>query len=276
MAATTHQAGWFLVGKPDTRGRVRTARQSHFWTEDGPALCGYKRWNVRPGRVPVYGHSDKHDKCPKCVKLASAPVEAPVAAPVPFLAPPPRAQLFAPPTWDAFVDSTPKRASLSELFALLNETYFNNEVPNIPVTWNARLKRAAGRCFVMSVGDKGTPTRIDLAKKILDTRAKLLRTLAHEMVHAWLYATQPRSVAKGHGPLFQAKMRTITGEDGNHTYHTYETSHLKRFVPVCPNSERAEHWCTRTFQPRVRRNRHAVCPHCRAGIVWRENPDYTG
>ena len=123
------------------------------------------------------------------------------------------------------------------MFVRLNNEHFNNEIPNIPVVWNNRMTTTAGYCrykrsrvlALMGNRQELTVTKIDLSVQLFRNEnfdiEKIERTLAHEMVHAYLIHKYNE---KGHTPRFQRMMTRITGEYKNHRCHNYNTEGLRR------------------------------------------------
>jgi predicted SprT family Zn-dependent metalloprotease len=123
---------------------------------------------------------------------------------------------------------------LTNLYIELNAEHFNSELPNdLPVTWNSRLRTTAGYCHYKwredqskRIGNKLIDAKaITMNPRLLTTVEKIVDTLIHEMVHAWLAHTTGRD--DGHNWRFQRKMDQLAGYKRSHTYHDYDTSKLK-------------------------------------------------
>lgn len=114
--------------------------------------------------------------------------------------------------------------NLQTLYRQLNRQYFGGLLKDVPVEWNSRLRRSAGRChYDIERTYRGTinsnPHKIDLNPKMLSQHpARLKGTLLHEMTHVHLIdlCGDP-----GHGNRFQAIMTSITGVKTDHSYHDY-------------------------------------------------------
>jgi predicted SprT family Zn-dependent metalloprotease len=128
------------------------------------------------------------------------------------------------------------RALVPALYAELNAAAFNSMLPeHVPVTWNARLRRTAGRCLFITESPHGSKAAaankqrsaaIELSPRVLDDPERLRSTLAHEMCHAaqWLLD----GVAKPpHGEAFRKWARTVEARVPGlaiTTRHSYEVT----------------------------------------------------
>ena len=131
--------------------------------------------------------------------------------------------------------------NLKVLFGEFNKTYFDNEIPEIPVVWNNKLRVTAGLCHIKWECRKkkvGRPTKISLANKLFAENdwniEQVKNTLLHEMVHAYLVHKYNNS---SHDRNFQNMMSKITGQNKNHRCHTYDVSSLRNKQDVeisCP------------------------------------------
>ncbi len=100
--------------------------------------------------------------------------------------------------------------NLHLLFDELNEAHFGDELRLPELRWNTRLRSSAGR-FVPGRRSLFWPShpKIEIATYLLDLEdglAHIRATLAHEMIHFWLWA---RRRPYGHSAEFYAKMREI-------------------------------------------------------------------
>ena len=94
----------------------------------------------------------------------------------------------------------PPEPELQLLFARLNYRYFNGEVPDCRIAYNARFSNSAGRITYGS-----HPMAIELSPKHFEKYPQALEeTLLHEMIHAWCFA---RFRDTGHGARFKKKLR---------------------------------------------------------------------
>ena len=141
-------------------------------------------------------------------------------------------------------------ADLQLLFARLNYQYFNGEVPDCRIRYNARFSNSAGRITYAA-----PPMLIELSPKHLRQHPEALTdTLLHEMVHAWCYA---KFRDTGHGARFKRKLRDcgITS-----IYHD-----LGSVAPLKESSKRYILRCEGCAFDVLRRNRPrkpASCPRC--------------
>jgi predicted SprT family Zn-dependent metalloprotease len=140
-------------------------------------------------------------------------------------------------------------ADLQLLFARLNYQYFNGEIPDCRIAYNARFSNSAGRITY------GHPLLIELSTKHFRKYPEALEeTLLHEMIHAWCYA---RWRDTGHSARFKKKMRemgigSIYHDLGN-VRPLNESS--KRYILRC------EH-CAFEVLRRKRPGKPASCPRC--------------
>ncbi len=144
----------------------------------------------------------------------------------------------------------PSEADLQLLFARLNYDYFNGEVPNTKIRYNARFANSAGR---ITYG--AHPLLIELSPKHFEKYPEALRdTLLHEMIHAWCFA---RWRDTGHGPRFKKKLRecglsSIYHDLGNVSPRTEST---KRYILRCEQ-------CSFEALRRKRPGKPSSCPRC--------------
>lgn len=144
----------------------------------------------------------------------------------------------------------PSEADLQLLFARLNYTYFNGEVPDCRIAYNGRFSNSAGRITYSVV-----PMLIELSPKHFHKYPQALEeTLIHEMVHAWCYA---RYNDTGHGPRFKKKLRecgltSIYHDLGNVAPRTEST---KRYILRCAQ-------CSFEVLRRKKPGKPASCPRC--------------
>jgi predicted SprT family Zn-dependent metalloprotease len=140
-----------------------------------------------------------------------------------------------------YLHKTPLPARLAlatSLYQKFNLLIFDGALPaDLDISWNKRLTSTAGMTHYKRRIDARTSLpvyscRIELATKVLDTAAKLERTLIHEMCHcaAWMID----HVAKPpHGAVFkkyaQRAMTIVPGVDVS-TCHNYEIFYAYRWA----------------------------------------------
>ena len=140
-----------------------------------------------------------------------------------------------------YLHKTPLPARLAlatSLYQKFNLLIFDGALPaDLDISWNKRLTSTAGMTHYKRRIDARTSLpvyscRIELATKVLDTAAKLERTLIHEMCHcaAWMID----HVAKPpHGAVFkkyaQRAMTVVPGVDVS-TCHNYEIFYAYRWA----------------------------------------------
>uniref|UniRef100_A0A914WIY8 SprT-like domain-containing protein n=1 Tax=Plectus sambesii TaxID=2011161 RepID=A0A914WIY8_9BILA len=91
----------------------------------------------------------------------------------------------------------------AKLFRIYNETIFDLKLPaDLPMQWNVRLRKTAGRCCYRRSPDLARTARIELSTKVCDTADRVRDTLIHELCHAavWLIDGDMKD---GHGPKFR-------------------------------------------------------------------------
>src|SRR4051812_6131966 len=101
----------------------------------------------------------------------------------------------------------PASLSLIELFNRINLENFDGFLDLPQIKWNPRLRSSAGRFIPGSRRYfREIPPIIEVASYLLEERnreALILDTLAHEMIHYWLWIRQK---PYGHTPEFWEKM----------------------------------------------------------------------
>lgn len=141
-------------------------------------------------------------------------------------------------------------ADLQLIFARLNYQFFNGEVPDCRIRYNARFSNSAGR---ITYGSR--PMLIELSPKHFKQHPEALTdTLLHEMAHAWCYA---KFRDTGHGVRFKRKLRDC-GLDS--IYHD-----LGSVAPTKESSKRYILRCEGCAFEALRRNRPrkpSSCPRC--------------
>ena len=124
-----------------------------------------------------------------------------------------------------------------ELFRFYNPFFFYGKLDACFVRWSKRMTLCAGTCQYNS---PGTCT-ITLSESLLQFRTndEIKETLLHEMIHAYLFVTNPKAAAAGdgHGPEFLALMHHINSVTGLHlsVYHNFidEVNHFRKHVWKC-------------------------------------------
>jgi predicted SprT family Zn-dependent metalloprotease len=99
---------------------------------------------------------------------------------------------------------------LNQLFREINQNHFEGFLDPISLQWNSRLRSCAGRFFPGSRKYFRThPPRIEVALYLTEEEnslALIADTIAHEMIHYWLWA---RRKPYGHTAEFLSKMREM-------------------------------------------------------------------
>ena len=96
-----------------------------------------------------------------------------------------------------------------DLFAFYNKTFFFNALEACEVKWSKRMTLCAGTCQHSSFNS----CTITLSQPLLQYRSnnELKETLIHEMIHGYLFLTNPQACKDygGHGKEFQHLMAFI-------------------------------------------------------------------
>ena len=137
------------------------------------------------------------------------------------------------------------------VFAEINEKSFDGFLDAPVLSWNSRLRSSAGR-FIPGRRKffKQEPPTIELASYLLEeqqARDLIYDTLAHEMIHYWLWV---RRKPYGHSAEFYTKMR----EMGVSRYNTVPRTRPFRYVYQCGG-------CRKEF-PTKRRLGVLACSDC--------------
>jgi len=153
---------------------------------------------------------------------------------------------------------------LDRYFFELNAAHFDAFLEKTPLVWNDRLRTSAGR-FIPGRRRffKDDPPVIEIAsylQKIEDSSKHIRDTIAHEMIHYWLWA---RRRPYGHTPEFLAKMREI----GASRYNTVGKRRPFKYIYKCPH-------CHREFPSRKKLNKLACLPCCKAHSRGRYDPRF--
>lgn len=101
---------------------------------------------------------------------------------------------------------------LQRRYHALSVEHFGGRLPDLPVLWEPRLAEVgalARQAFTLEgmFGHVGTRAAILLHPNLAGDEAALARALAHEVVHAYLYAIGQPSAT--HGPAFRAELQRL-------------------------------------------------------------------
>jgi len=88
---------------------------------------------------------------------------------------------------------------LQKLARNLYKEMFGEEL-KIPVIFNTGFSRTLGRAYYRLVGNRYTPTRLEIASNLTDNFEHLMFTLKHELIHVYLY---DKFADDTHGKRFQ-------------------------------------------------------------------------
>ncbi|CAG9464995.1 unnamed protein product [Pedinophyceae sp. YPF-701] len=165
-----------------------------------------------------------------------------------------------------------------ELYAEMNRNVFGGALPpDLDIKWTPYLRSTAGTTHYKRTQRVGEApvyhARIELATKVLDTAAKLRRTLCHEMCHvaAWLID----HVAKPpHGAHFKRWARCAMERYPDldvSTCHNYDIHYAHRWQCGACRREYGRH--SRSIDP----NKHRCGGGCGGQLTYlgRSNPDGT-
>jgi predicted SprT family Zn-dependent metalloprotease len=121
---------------------------------------------------------------------------------------------------------------LHQAFLRINETHFDGFLDPPALCWNSRLRSSAGRFIPGSRKFwNDLPPVIEIASYLMDeanSEALILDTLAHEMIHYWLWV---RRRPYGHTPEFWDKMTAM----GVSRYNPVPKLRPYRYVYCCPS-----------------------------------------
>ncbi len=136
--------------------------------------------------------------------------------------------------------------TLQDLFRKVNAKHFEGSLPMPSLFWNTRLRASAGRF---------TPARfnasIDVATYLLEERDALALvedTLAHEMIHYWLWL---KHKPYGHTKEFLRKMHAM----GVSRYNTVPRVRPDKCIYRCPA-------CLKEIRTKKRLNGNRACLDC--------------
>ena len=124
-----------------------------------------------------------------------------------------------------------------EMFVFYNEYFFQEVLDKCQVRWSTRMTMCAGTC-----AHSGPQfCTISLSEPLLKFRTadELKETLLHEMIHAFLFLTNPKCclVEQGHGKEFKELMHNINHITGLkitvfHSFHD-EVNFYRKHVWRC-------------------------------------------
>ena len=125
--------------------------------------------------------------------------------------------------------------SLESIFQNINQQHFDGFLEPPVLVWNSRLRSSAGR-FVP--GSRkwilNSPPKIEIAsylEKEEKAEALITDTVAHEMIHYWLWV---RRLPYGHNEDFLRKMR----EMGVSRYNPVPKLRAPKYLYRCPECEK--------------------------------------
>jgi len=163
--------------------------------------------------LPLYAGISEYDQ-PRPLPPIGSPIGAEEAGP----APSPIARTPAEVREDEIVAQDAVRSgdpALNAEYQEINERYFGNELPSMPVLWEARLTEV-GRLLAenprldgLAALRDGTPF-ILINPVVLREPGQLRRTLCHEMVHQYLFIRG--DLTTKHGPAFQRMLQRLLEE----------------------------------------------------------------
>jgi predicted SprT family Zn-dependent metalloprotease len=141
---------------------------------------------------------------------------------------------------------------LATLFNEINGKHFDGFLDAPVLRWNSRLRSSAGRFMAgrrkfLSV----KPPVIEIASYLLkeeNSLALIADTLAHEMIHYWLWV---RAKAYGHTPEFIKKMKQM----GVSRYNPVPRRRPPKYLYRCEA-------CTTEFPARRRLRKNVACAAC--------------
>lgn len=125
--------------------------------------------------------------------------------------------------------------SLESIFQVVNEKHFDGFLDAPVLAWNSRLRSAAGRFIPGSRKFfRQAPPKIEVASYLLQeegAEALIHDTVAHEMIHLWLWV---RRRPYGHTGEFLTKMR----EMGATRYNPVPKLRGPKYIYRCPSCEK--------------------------------------
>lgn len=123
---------------------------------------------------------------------------------------------------------------LASLFERINDEHFDGFLEAPDLRWNPRLRSSAGRFIPGSRKFfRQAPPAIEIASYLIEEEraaALIADTLAHEMIHYWLWV---RRKPYGHTAEFHAKMNLM----GVSRYNPVPKSRPYKYVYLCGTCE---------------------------------------
>ena len=142
---------------------------------------------------------------------------------------------------------------LLNLFQRVNEIHFDGFLEPPVLKWNSRLRSSAGRFIPGSrKWFLERPPVIEIAtylKEEIEAEKHLLDTIAHEMIHYWLWV---RRRPYGHTPEFWEKMQLM----GVSRYNPVPRLKPPKYLYRCPG-------CSRDFPARKKWGKLACATCCK-------------
>jgi predicted SprT family Zn-dependent metalloprotease len=123
---------------------------------------------------------------------------------------------------------------LADIFQDVNYAFFDGFLDQVDIRWNSRLRSSAGR-FIPGHRKwlKEVPPTIEVASYLCEeqnARALIRDTIAHEMIHYWLWV---RRMPYGHTTEFYAKMKLM----GVSRYNPVPRTGSYKYVYRCGHCE---------------------------------------
>jgi predicted SprT family Zn-dependent metalloprotease len=136
-----------------------------------------------------------------------------------------------------FNENTAEVFDVHEMFRFYDFYFFNNLLVASEVKWSSRMTLCAGTCKMDIPGS----CTITLSKPLLQFRSnnELKETLIHEMIHGYLFITNPKACMDhgGHGVEFQTLMNNINNITGLNitVYHSFhdEVDFFRKHIWKC-------------------------------------------
>jgi predicted SprT family Zn-dependent metalloprotease len=124
---------------------------------------------------------------------------------------------------------------LVTLFSENNRIHFDGFLDEPTLLWNPRLRTSAGRFIPGSRKfPESFPAKIEVASYLcqeIDARSLINDTLAHEMIHYWLWI---RRRSYGHTPEFLLKMKSM----GVSRYNSVPCLRTPKYFYQCVNCKK--------------------------------------